>query len=131
MTYQNINALIIEDNATDTDVLLSLFDYLGVQYHVVYDSRQIADTLEAIPVPDVIFLDLEIPGTTGYEVLLLIQSYPEFQDVPVVAYTSHAAEMAAARNAGFHSFLGKPLRSSIFADQFERIINGEPVWEVR
>lgn len=126
-----LRALIIDDNAMDAAILRSLLDRLEVAYDVLPDSRQIDSALDAIPQPNIIFLDLEMPGLDGYMVLETIQAHPDFAAVPVVAYTANSAEMLNARNAGFHSFLGKPLRSSVFSDQLQRILNNDPVWEVR
>jgi CheY-like chemotaxis protein len=126
-----LSALIIEDNTNDASVLKQLLAKMGVSYTLLFDSRRFNEQLMEIDRPDVIFLDLEIPGTSGYEVLNLIQSIPDFEDIPVVAYTANSAQMGEAKAAGFHSFLGKPLRSSTFAGQLERILDGDPVWEVR
>jgi len=125
------NALIIDDNAMDAAILRSLLDRVDVAYEVLPDSRQVAEYLGHVPRPDIIFLDLEMPGLDGYMVLEAIQAHPDFATVPVVAYTANSAEMPNARAAGFHSFLGKPLRGSVFQEQLERILNDDPVWEVR
>lgn len=127
----SIHALIIEDDKTSVDVLIDLFQQNEVNYTVLYDNRNVIPMLQQLDHTDVIFLDLEMPDNTGYEILKAIQSSPDFAHIPVVAYTSHSSEMANAREAGFHSFLGKPLRGIAFADQLEKIINKEPVWVVR
>lgn len=126
----NCSALIIEDNPGDTKVLQSLLSRIGVTY-LALDPHNILDGLGQAPIPDVIFLDLEMPEMNGYEVLAELQASPDFDGVPVVAYTSHTSQMAAAREAGFSGFLGKPLVSGEFAKQLEEIINGGSVWEVR
>lgn len=127
----NVHALIIEDNANDASVLSKLLRRMEISHDTLYDSRKFTQKLQEVQTPDVIFLDLEIPGMSGYEVLGLIQSMPAFNDVPVVAYTSNAAQMRYAREAGFHSFLGKPLSSTEFPAQLDRILQDQPVWEVR
>jgi CheY-like chemotaxis protein len=48
--------------------------------------------------------------------------------VPIVAYTAHTSEIVDARDAGFHSFLGKPLSSAKFAAQLADILDNRPVW---
>ncbi len=88
-------------------------------------------TQHKVHAPDIIFLDLEMPDLNGYDVLKELHGIPKFSGVPVVAYTSHTSEMGFAREAGFHSFLGKPLNSGAFGDQVASIINDRPVWEVR
>lgn len=131
MSAENKYVLIIEDNATDVTVLQSLLKRSGVDSTVLFDSRRITDILEEVTIPDAIFLDLELPGISGYEVLQIIQENPNFQNVPVVAYTSHLSEMRAARDAGFHSFLGKPLKGTKFEEQIANIFDGNSVWEGR
>ncbi|MFW5691194.1 MAG: response regulator [Chloroflexota bacterium] len=127
----DLYALIIEDNSYDASVLQKLLARLNIRHDVLFDSRTFIEDLHQCDRPNVIFLDLEIPGMSGYEVMTLIQQMPEYTGVPVVAYTSNAAQMSEARAAGFHSFLGKPLRGSDFPAQLERILQDQPVWEVR
>jgi CheY-like chemotaxis protein len=129
MTFTGIRALIIEDEETSVDVLRNLLNQLEIDSSVIYSSPEMAEIIGQSARPDVIFLDLEMPGMNGYEVLELIHSDSEFDGVPVVAYTTHISHMNEARRAGFHSFLGKPLRRYNFADNLRRILNGEPVWE--
>jgi CheY-like chemotaxis protein len=129
MAFAGIHALIIEDEETSVDVLRNLLDQLEVNSSVIYSSPEMAEIIGQSARPDVIFLDLEMPGMNGYEVLELIHSDSEFDGVPVVAYTTHISHMNEARRAGFHSFLGKPLRRYDFADHLRRILDGESVWE--
>ena len=123
-------ALIIEDNPGDQKVLQTLLARAGVD-HVACEGQEVLQTIGEIGVPDLVFLDLEMPGLNGFQVLRELQSDPNLAQVPVVAYTSHTSEMRVAREAGFHSFLGKPLNSAAFGEQVAQIIRGEPVWEVR
>jgi CheY-like chemotaxis protein len=128
--FDGVNALIIEDNPSDAKVLQTLLGRLGAAYRTM-SGHTFMKSLENVPIPSIVFLDLEMPGFDGYEVLQQLQAMPDFAQVPVVACTAHASEMSAARRAGFHSFLGKPLESAEFADQLAAILKGEPVWEVR
>lgn len=126
-----LHALIIEDNTNDAGILKKLLTRLEISHDVLFDSRTFNADLNNIQRPDIIFLDLEIPGTSGYEVLNVIRTMPNFDGIPVVAYTANSAQMPDARAAGFHSFLGKPLRSADFPELLERILQNEPVWETR
>ena len=128
--FNGVSALIIDDDQTSINVLLRLLDQLSITSAVIPDSYKISDYLETIPQVDVVFLDLEMPRVNGYNVLELLQSVSHFDGVPVVAYTTHTSHLNEARTAGFHSFLGKPLDSRMFADQLYRILSGEHVWEI-
>ena len=79
---------------------------------------------------DLVFLDLEFPNYDGFDILADLQADPRLAHVPFVADTVHISEQNQARQAGFHSFLGKPLDVQKFPEQVRRILNGERVWEI-
>jgi two-component system KDP operon response regulator KdpE len=110
-----IHALIIDDDHASVDVITALLDQLGASYTALATSDNIVNSIRALDHQvDVIFLDLEMPVRNGYEVLLDLRDELSVA-VPIVAYTAHTAEMVDARDAGFHSCLGKPLSSAKFA----------------
>ena len=84
--------------------------------------------LQKLKPVDVIFLDLELPGINGYDILDKLKRDARFSSVPIVAYTVHVSEINQARKLGFHSFIGKPLDADLFPRQLERILKGEHVW---
>jgi CheY-like chemotaxis protein len=84
--------------------------------------------LETSPMPDVIFLDLEMPGNSGYQVFEALKSIPQTQNVPMVAYTTHISHANQVKQSGFDGFLGKPLNRHEFPKILEQILNGESVW---
>jgi CheY-like chemotaxis protein len=131
-TFEGIHALIIEDDQTSVAVLQGLLTTLGVWAEVILDSPNVQDRLlQLADRPDVIFLDLEMPITNGYDTLSILNGDPRFDNVPVVAYTTHISHMNEALEAGFHSFLGKPLDKKLFPEQLARILAGGTVWAAR
>ena len=88
-----------------------------------------ADTLPKI---DLILMDIRLPYEDGYTALRKIRTSPRLKSTPVIAVTAEASQeqMAKARQAGFNGFLGKPLDPDRFQDQIQRILAGEPVWEL-
>jgi len=130
--FTGTNILIIDDDQTSVAVLRSLLLSLGAEASVILDVHDIQESLQSLgQSPDAIFLDLEMPFTNGYEILTLIQADPTFDSVPVVAYTTHLSHMNEARNAGFHSYLGKPIDKHAFPGQLDNILHGNPVWTAR
>ena len=122
-------ALIIDDNRGNLDVLSMLLNQQGVMVTAVQSVKQIGFALETLT-PDVVFLDLEFPNSSGWDILVEMKANPNLNGVPIVAYTVHISEIDVARRAGFDSFIGKPLDSRRFPDQIKRILSGQPVWEV-
>lgn len=123
------HALIIDDDVRNTAVLASLLSKQGVQSTEVNDSTTLTTRLEGIKRVDVVFLDLEMPGSNGYDVLALIKADKRFRNVPVVACTVYVGEINTAHQSGFSGFIGKPLDADRFPDQLQRILKGEAVWE--
>jgi two-component system cell cycle response regulator DivK len=126
----NLHALIIDDDAYSIHVMERLLDQEGISYTAVADPTLLEDLLQTLEKVDIVFLDLEMPKLDGYEVLALLKKHVEAK-VPIVACTVHTAEIGNARRKGFFSFVAKPLDLDRFSDQLHRILNGNPVWELR
>ena len=124
------HALIIDDNIRNMNVLSMLLSEHGVSTTQVINPAKLETILQGMDKTDVIFLDLEMPDKSGYEVFDLLKTYTRFQHVPVIAYTVHVSEINAVHQQGFDGFIGKPLDPDRFPDQLARILNGQPVWEV-
>jgi CheY-like chemotaxis protein len=126
----SLHALIIDDNIKNLNVLSRLLSKEGVVSTKVQDPCLLDSVLQDITDVRVIFLDLELPGLDGYQILDKLKADARFQAVPVVAYTVHLGEIMTAYDRGFQGFLGKPLDVDKFPHQLNRILHGEPVWEV-
>lgn len=125
-----IHALILDDNPNNLGILAELLTLEGASVTTVQNPLKLGPALASVEHLDVIFLDLEMPGMDGYEVLEQLKANPQWEGVPVVAYTVHVSEINVARQLGFHSFLGKPLDADLFPEQLARILQGERVWEI-
>lgn len=123
------HALIIEDNAKNATILGALLTKEGFTHTEVLDTSLMSGTLQNVGQVDIVFVDLEMPGKNGYDILEMLKAESRFQVVPIVTYTVHVSEMNNAYESGFHSFLAKPLDSDRFPDQLARILSGEHVWE--
>ncbi|MCU0464572.1 MAG: response regulator [Anaerolineae bacterium] len=122
------HALVIDDNTKNVNILALLLTEQGVTSTLVTNPNLLDEVLVGMGAVDVVFIDLEMPGMNGFDVRKRLKADPRFVHVPLVAYTVHVSEMNVANEAGFDSFLGKPLDSEKFPDQLARILNGEPVW---
>jgi len=120
------HALLIDDNLQNLRVLAQLLTKQGIVITEVNNPLELENILPNLR-PDVIFLDLEMPGSDGYAVKELLRLY--YVDIPIIAYTVHISEINQVRESGFDGFLGKPLNTTRFPDQLARILRHEPVWE--
>ncbi|MBN1429010.1 MAG: response regulator [Anaerolineae bacterium] len=124
------HALIVDDNVSNVEALKALLYREGVVATTLISPIDLPDLLDTLAPVDVVFLDLEFPNYTGFDVLEQLKADPRLAGVPFVAYTVHISEQNEARQAGFDSFLGKPLDVQRFPEQLQRIFNGEHVWEI-
>jgi len=81
------SVLIVDDNATNLSLLFEALQ--GEEYHVIV-AQDGASALERLQYaqPDIILLDIMMPGLDGYETLQLIKSHPVHQDTPVIFMTA-------------------------------------------
>lgn len=127
-SMSNVNALIIEDNEYNIQILEHLLTLQGMNYAIVRHPLQLDNVIQSLDNIDIVFLDLELPNMTGFEVFELLKTNYDIKS-PIVAYTVHTDKMNQARRHGFHSFLGKPVSIDRFFENIQRILNNEPVWE--
>ena len=132
MDFTKYSALAVEDDAGGMAIIGVMMRYLGMQSYLNTTGDGVVELARAMkPRPDVIFLDINLPKTNGYEVLKQIRADEKLKDVLVVAVTAQDADTEIPRcmAAGFDGFIGKPISRSRFPRQIRRILSGEPVWE--
>jgi chemosensory pili system protein ChpA (sensor histidine kinase/response regulator) len=80
-------ALVIDDNRQTADALHQMLDVLGVEARVAYGSSPAIELLQTTT-PNLILLDINMPGVDGLEILSFLQREPRLSPVPVVVITS-------------------------------------------
>ncbi len=128
---KSVHALVIDDNVKNLGVLAQLLTLQGARATRVNNPLHLTEVLKSMEKVDIVFLDLEMPGLNGYDVLNMLRADSRFANVPIVAYTVHVSEVFTAQEKGFDGFIGKPVDSDRFPEQMERILKGEAVWDAR
>jgi CheY-like chemotaxis protein len=130
----SVHILLVEDNRMDVELTLDAFreGQLMHTVHVASNGPAALDYLfgrgqyadrEAYPLPDLILLDLKLPGMSGFEVLKEIKSTPILKRLPVVILTSSIEEgdRALSYDSGANSYLVKPVSFDGFMDVVRQI----------
>jgi two-component system cell cycle response regulator len=125
--------LVVED----TSYSLQLMTYLlEAQGHTVAEAETGEDAVEIAPAwyPDLVVMDLQLPGMDGYQALSALRAMPELTGVPIVAVTSFAmvGDRERAMDAGFSHYMTKPIDPETFAEEIntrlpERLRGAAPV----
>ena len=128
-----LRVMIVDDHEVVRIGLKSLLSHYE-RFEVVGEAGSAKEALDqALRLhPDIVLMDIRLPYEDGYSALRKIRQSGRLKDVPVIAVTAEASteQMNKARQSGFNGFLGKPLDPDLFPDQIQRILAGEPVWEM-
>lgn len=101
--------LIIDDDKTMTDLLKALLSMEGHTPTAVNDSTKAIEIAGSVD-PDLITLDLMMPGLTGYELCELLHQDPKFANIPIIIVSARddADSRQRALRAGAKDYVVKP-----------------------
>lgn len=130
--FSSVSALAVEDDAQGMAIIGVMMRYLNMDAHMNTSGDGVLEMASAMkPRPQIIFLDLMLPNTSGYDIIRELRADDALKDVLVIAVTAQDAdtEIPKCQAAGFDGFIGKPISRSRFPRQLARILNGESVWD--
>lgn len=114
--------LLVEDNVMDIELTLDAFAQVGLKNTInvartgeealnyIYGKGKFSDR-KSFPTPDLVLLDLKLPGISGHEVLSELKNDERTRRIPVIVLTSSHEEgdRAVCYNNGVNSYLVKPI----------------------
>ena len=116
--------LVVEDNPLNLKLVRDVLTVSGFEV-VEAQSGEEGVALAATCSPDLVLMDLQLPGIDGYEALRLLRQDPRLGDVPVVAVTAFAMREDRERTAreGFDGYLAKPISVRALPSQVSDFLN--------
>jgi CheY-like chemotaxis protein len=118
-----LNILVIEDNPSHLKLAHLVLSAAGYN---VNDAGAAEQALEAIKKdkPQLILLDLELPGMDGLTLVRQLKADPETADIQIVAVTSFPERFSQteALAAGCVAFLAKPINTRTLPGQLEQLL---------
>ncbi len=119
-----LRVLLVEDNPDAMQATATLLELMG--YEVVC-ARDGDEALEAVLTnsPDVVLMDIGLPGKSGYQVAAEIKRTPQGQFIPLVALSGYGLDsQEAAQTAAFDGFLIKPVDSDLVVETIAALCQG-------
>lgn len=115
--------LVIEDNALNLKLVRDVLQYAGydvVEAHSGEEGVQLANERT----PDLVLMDLQLPGIDGAEALRQLRQNTPAKGVPVIAVTAFAMknDQERASLAGFDGYLAKPINVRAFPSQIRAFL---------
>ncbi len=116
--------LVIEDNLLNMKLFRSLLTLGGYQVMEAEDAEK-GIILASLYLPDLILMDIQLPGIDGLEATRKIKEKPETQKIPVVALTSYAmpGDESKAYEAGCSGYITKPINTRTFMESVNGYLN--------
>jgi len=117
--------LVVEDNSLNRQLV---HDILALRGHAVVEAATVdeARALLARERPDLLLLDVQIPGGGGEAVIREVRQRPELAHLPIIAVTSLAMPGDRERllSIGFQGYLSKPIDTRTFGAAIESYLKG-------
>jgi DNA-binding response OmpR family regulator len=116
--------LIVEDHPTMREAMRLVLEGEGFAIEEAADGRTALESIRNAP-PDLVFLDLNIPGTTGADVLSSLKEDPATSGVRVIVVTATGEEgREAALRLGADEYFTKPFSPIALLRTVERVLGG-------
>jgi len=116
--------LLVEDNETNQMLALAVLQRDGYQVELAGSSEEASQRL-ATARPDLILMDLQLPGQDGLTLTRALKADPATSGIPIVAMTAHAmlGDAEQALSAGCVGYIPKPIDTRMLADQVRRFLS--------
>jgi CheY-like chemotaxis protein len=118
--------LLVEDNEMNRDMLSRRLLKQGFEMVIAVDGEQ-AVALARSEAPDLILMDISLPGLDGWEATRLLKTMPETRSIPIIAITAHA--MAGDREkslaAGCNDYDTKPIDFRRLVEKIQGFLSKE------
>ena len=106
---ETAHILVVDDERRNRSLMRAMLKSIGYECEVAVDGPDALTRVKSGP--DLVLLDVMMPGMDGYHVTKLIRQDPEFGHIPIIMVTALTGkdERLQALAAGANGFIGKPV----------------------
>ena len=117
--------LYVEDNPANLELVQQLIDRRADLRLLSAAEGELGINLARAFKPDVILMDINLPGLSGLAAMKILRADPETAHIPIIALSANAVprDIALCLEAGFCSYLTKPIKVSDFMDTLDRALS--------
>ncbi len=115
--------LIVEDQMDSIVLLQSILNYHHAPSVAALNAEEALEIVDQTT-PDLILIDLDLPGMNGWDLLDILRQNPHTQHIPAVAMTAYHTPVVAeeALAAGFDAFFPKPIQAASFYQDLQSVL---------
>ena len=122
--------LIVEDNIDNQFIYKTILQHSGYTVLTAHDGATGLETAKSEH-PDLILMDVSIPGVDGWEATSRLKTHAETSSIPVIILTAHAlsADREHANEVGANGYIAKPAEPRTVLDAVEKTL-ADPAYRV-
>jgi CheY-like chemotaxis protein len=105
---ESATILVAEDHPDSRDALCALLEAYGYRVAVAENGRQAVEQAVAVH-PDLILMDIMMPGLDGLQATRILRSRKGFESTPIIALTAMEGARERVREAGCDAYFPKPI----------------------
>lgn len=119
---EKYSLLYIEDNPANMLLVESIIQQVADYNLITATEAEEGIQLARLHRPDLILLDINLPGMNGYQVMEQLSAMQETRDIPVIAVTANAMsnDIQHGMNSGFKDYITKPINVATFLNVIEQ-----------
>jgi CheY-like chemotaxis protein len=119
--------LLIDDNAPFIAAVKMLLKLDGYEPRVASTREEIVAALRGAPPPDAILLDVNLPGTDGFDILARVRQHPALRWVPVIMLTAQSSRKDVLRGlaGGANGYITKPFEHEALTRSLRAVLGLE------
>jgi two-component system cell cycle response regulator DivK len=116
--------LLVEDNPHNRKIFSGMLTHAGFRVVEAEDGHQALAAMQR-ELPDIVLMDLSIPGVDGWEVARRLKADARTRPVPIIALTAHAmrGDEERARAAGCDHYLAKPISPKKVVEEVRKLLH--------
>ena len=124
MSVRGRHILIVDDYPDAIEIGAIYLRALGYEVSTAMDGASAVAQAEQL-LPDLIVLDLELPGISGFEAARRLRRNPATHDIPLIAATGYSQhrQLSMAREAGFDRVMVKPIDPDSLVGEIENLLD--------
>jgi len=118
----------IEDNPSNIAFMEGVMDELPRVRLIAVPNAEVGVEVVRDVRPQVVIMDINLPGMSGYDATRLLREWPETRDIPVIALTAAAmlGDRTRIKEAGFYRYLTKPVKVAELLETLEQLLSAAP-----
>ena len=120
----NNRVLLVEDNEDNFELVRFLLERAGCEVLAGHDGQEALEMARK-ELPDLILMDLSLPGIDGWTAARQLKDDPNTSHIPLMALTAHTlpGDRKRAMELGFDGYISKPIDVVNFGDSISKILN--------